>query len=139
MPNDFFYCHSITVCPYFPPLLSPTLPTPQLPYSIPHPPLSLSTGPLYMFLDLPLPLMILKVFIMLVVFWAFWTCELIFYFRNFLPLFLQIVLFSHFSLYVSITYMFCTIHLLLYSCSLPTLLSLYAFMWVFPIVCLHVL
>ena len=49
----FYYC-LITFVFIFSPLLSPALPTPHLPHSIP-PPLSLSLGPLFMFLDLTLP------------------------------------------------------------------------------------
>ena len=45
-------------CPNFPPLLSPALPTPTFHIQhCPPPPLSLSMGSLYMFLDLTFPLL----------------------------------------------------------------------------------
>ena len=52
---SFFYCCSITVVPIFLPLLSLALSTTSHIQS--SPPLSLSMSPLYMFLDLPLPLL----------------------------------------------------------------------------------
>ena len=52
----FFYCCSITIVPIFPPLLSPAQPSPtfHIQSSLP---LSLSMGPLYMFLDLTFSLL----------------------------------------------------------------------------------
>ena len=71
----FFYCSSITVVliPQ-PPLLSPALHTPHLPHSI-LPPLSLSTCPLCLFLDLTLPLLS-SVTLLLLPLWSLSVCSL---------------------------------------------------------------
>ena len=50
---SLFYCCSVTVVPIFPSLLSPALPTPTSYIQFSPPLLSLSMGPLYIFLDDP--------------------------------------------------------------------------------------